>query len=158
MKNIKIRIVFTIGILCGLGIAFAYTGLANEEAKKVKYVVSTEETVSFTHPKSKAVATPYVDEKILGQKVDDIYLGTLVVPAGVEIPGHAHQNETEIIYVLEGTGEMTITGFGTSIVSKGSLVYMPKGTEHSFKVIGDTDVKAVQVWTPGGPQQKYYNW
>ena len=146
--------IFVGGLLVGAILTSALTTLAGNEDH---LVISSDEALSFNHPKLGATATLYLDERVVGAPIDSAYVGLLTVPAGVAIPAHSHENELEIIYVLEGSGTITYSGTSNT-VEPGTLFYVPPKTEHSFKVADDQDFKGVQIWTPGGPQVKYYDW
>jgi quercetin dioxygenase-like cupin family protein len=76
----------------------------------------------------------------------------LQMPAGVKVPEHVHANETEMLYVLEGSGTMTIAGTDVAVAPT-SVIQIPPNTKHAF--VASTAVKAVQVYTPGGPEQRF---
>ena len=49
------------------------------------------------------------------------------------IGNHYHKNKDEIFYLLKGSGEFTQDG-ETSSLNEGDVVYVPAGSEHSFKL------------------------
>jgi len=76
----------------------------------------------------------------------------LAIPAGVAVPEHVHAGETELLYVLAGTGTLTVGGVAM-VVTPSSVVQIPPNTKHAFSA--SADVRAVQIYTPAGPEQRF---
>ncbi len=76
----------------------------------------------------------------------------LTLAKGVTVPEHVHQNETEMLYVLAGSGTMTVAGVQLA-VGPTSVVQVPPATKHSFTA--SADVRALQIYTPAGPEQRF---
>jgi quercetin dioxygenase-like cupin family protein len=76
----------------------------------------------------------------------------LILPGGTQIAEHVHANETEVLYVLEGSGTMTVNGTALA-VSSTSVVQVPPNTKHSFSA--SAAVRALQIYTPAGPEQRF---
>jgi quercetin dioxygenase-like cupin family protein len=76
----------------------------------------------------------------------------LELPAGAQVPEHVHANETEMLYVLEGSGTMTVAGVELAVTPT-SVVQIPAGTKHAFKATAA--VRTLQVYTPAGPEQRF---
>jgi quercetin dioxygenase-like cupin family protein len=70
-------------------------------------------------------------------------------PPGWGPPRHVHANEEEIVYVLEGTYEMSL-GDERRTVSAGGCAVLPRGVPHGFRNVGETSGRFVCVVTPGG--------
>ena len=64
-------------------------------------------------------------------------------------PRHLHENEDEAIAVLDGEIEVW-TPDGTRRLSAGEAVWVPRRTEHAFRVLGDRPARIVALLTPGG--------
>lgn len=77
----------------------------------------------------------------------------LTLAAGSSVPEHVHANETELLYVLSGSGTMTIKGVEVAITPM-SVVQVPPNTKHAFKAAA-ADVRSVQLYTPAGPEQRF---
>ena len=73
------------------------------------------------------------------------------LPAGAAIPEHVH-GETELLYLLAGSGTMRIKGVALAITAS-SVVQIPPNTKHAFTAA--TPVRAVQIYTPAGPEQRF---
>ncbi len=72
--------------------------------------------------------------------------------AGAVIPPHVHDGSTELLYVLRGRAEMVIDGVALTI-GPTSVVQIPAGLEHSATIT--ERLVAYQVYTPGGPEQRF---
>ena len=79
---------------------------------------------------------------------EDAHLSPAAWAHAVDIDGakpHYHKRSTELYYVLEGQGQVTVDGTSYS-VSKGSIVHIPPGKVHSAQgqmrvlVVGIPDV------------------
>ncbi len=64
-------------------------------------------------------------------------------------PRHVHHNEDEIFVMLSGTCKVWVEGVET-IVHPGESLFVPRGREHTFKVIGDVPSRHLVILTPGG--------
>lgn len=85
------------------------------------------------------------------------YLGRAVFHPGARSPVHQHPESEELVYVLSGSGTMTL-GDATLAVEKGMAVRIPAGVPHSFTVGGEEPMEIVQVYSPGGPEQRFRAW
>lgn len=74
----------------------------------------------------------------------------ILSPAGGP-PLHVHENEDEIIEVLEGSLRMVCNGENLE-VSAGGVVVIPKGTSHTWKNEMPTPVRARAFLIPGGAE------
>jgi mannose-6-phosphate isomerase-like protein (cupin superfamily) len=64
-------------------------------------------------------------------------------------PKHAHADEDDAFYILEG--ELTFGVEGEEIVAvPGTFVLVPPGVEHTFANRGDVPVRMVNVHAPAG--------
>lgn len=78
-----------------------------------------------------------------------------VVPPQAGPPPHIHQGEDEAYYVLEGELEV-LDGDRTITVSAGSFVYVPRGTLHTFKNVGNRPSRMVILVTPAGLENFFF--
>lgn len=77
----------------------------------------------------------------------DSLVSSFVIFVKKQVKEHKHITHTEHIYILDGTGEMTL-GTQTFPVKKGNIVTIPKNTFHSLKTTSATPVKALSVQAP----------
>lgn len=76
----------------------------------------------------------------------------LTLGADAKVAEHVHANETEMLYILEGSGTMTIGGQALAIAPT-SVVQVPPNTKHAFTAT--SAVRALQIYTPPGPEQRF---
>ena len=95
-------------------------------------------------------ATIFADPETIHDNV--LAASIVVLPAGATLPEHVHANETELLYVLAGSGTLTVAGVELAVTPT-SVVQIPNNTKHAFTAT--TDVRAVQIYTPGGPEQRF---
>jgi quercetin dioxygenase-like cupin family protein len=96
-------------------------------------------------------ATIFLDASVL--KSTPLAGSILELAAGASVPEHVHANETELLYILEGSGTMTIGGQDVAVTPT-SVIQIPPNTKHAFAA-GGTRVRAVQLYTPAGPEQRF---
>jgi len=60
---------------------------------------------------------------------------------------HKHEHHTEHIYVISGSGEMSLGGEHVSIV-QGDLIVIPKNTQHSVEVSSEEPLKIISIQSP----------
>ena len=86
--------------------------------------------------------------------VDEVF-----APSGLEsIPpnaGHVHNFHSEVFYVVSGIMEWRVDG-DIQQVHPGGLVYIPPGSHHAFRVVGDEDVHAIMLYEPAGYELNYF--
>jgi quercetin dioxygenase-like cupin family protein len=76
----------------------------------------------------------------------------LAIPGSVGVPEHVHAGETELLYVLSGTGTITVGGVAMAVAPT-SVIQIPPNTKHAFAA--SSDFRAVQIYTPAGPEQRF---
>ena len=70
-------------------------------------------------------------------------------PAGSGPPRHIHAGEDETFVVITGTCKVWIAG-EERLAGPGESVFIPRGIEHTFKVVGDEPSRHLVILTPGG--------
>ncbi len=86
---------------------------------------------------------------MLSKKQDGLDLSCMLVnvPAGVEVPEHVHEEQTDIIYPLEGSAQMWIDGAGQFSLEPGMIVKVPPATRHAIKDVKE-DLLVYDVFFP----------
>jgi quercetin dioxygenase-like cupin family protein len=79
-------------------------------------------------------------------------LDFLDAAAGAGIPTHKHATQDEELFVLDGTGEMTV-GKQKLEVAPGDAVRIAANATHAVKVV--EPLKAIQIYAPAGPEQRF---
>ena len=77
----------------------------------------------------------------------NLCLGVSFFPPGEHAPGHIHEKEEEVVYCMEGSGELVIDGKPEKL-TPGTVVFMPPGSLHSVNNTGDKTIKLVYVFSP----------
>jgi quercetin dioxygenase-like cupin family protein len=70
-------------------------------------------------------------------------------------PPHVQHREDEAFYVLEGEYEFLVEG-RTFNAGSGSLIYVPKGNLHAYKIAGGGSGKMLLSQTPGGLCERFF--
>jgi quercetin dioxygenase-like cupin family protein len=83
-----------------------------------------------------------------------LYVGILEAEPGAEVPRNTHPGSAEILYVVSGTGDVTI---GSEKLSYGAeeALHIPGGQPHAAKFTGPEKTVMVQVFAPAGPEERY---
>jgi len=70
-------------------------------------------------------------------------------PVGSGPPRHIHHAEDEVFVILTGVCKVWVEGVETR-VGPGESIFIARGKEHTFKVIGDEPSRHLVILTPGG--------
>ena len=91
-----------------------------------------------------------------GDSGGSVVIDEWVLPPGEMIPPHTHAREDECSFILEG--ELTCyVGGGVVVAPKGSYVVKPRGVPHAFYNAGFGDVRVMEILTPGGSFEGYFD-
>lgn len=74
-------------------------------------------------------------------------LVAMSIPVGGDIGEEVHPTTDQILFFVEGDGEAILNG-ETKPVVEDSVVFVPAGTIHNFKNVGDKDLKLFTVYAP----------
>lgn len=142
--------VFLAGALTGAaGVAISKDAASQpSKAPAQAIVVHVDAAPKKTAPSGKA------EVRLLAHG-QEAFLGRLSMQAGGKVPTHRDATE-EFIYVLEGSGTLTIDGQKHAI-KPGTSIYMPANAEVSYQN-GDAAFTALQVFAGPGPAAKYDAW
>lgn len=80
-------------------------------------------------------------------KSDHMTMGLTTVPANSDMIPHTHENEEEIIFVIEGEGEVAIGGV-TEPLKPYTSAKFPIGVEHQVRNTGDIPMRFVFMFNP----------
>ena len=83
------------------------------------------------------------------QTAGSLTLGVATVPAGNGPPPHVHSAEDELFIIVEGEYRVYLDGVWTN-AGPGTVVYLPRGSTHTFQVVGPTPGKHWVLTTPSG--------
>jgi mannose-6-phosphate isomerase-like protein (cupin superfamily) len=91
--------------------------------------------------------------KLTGEQTGGAFtLGLTTVPVGNGPPPHVHERDDEVFIIVEGRYRIYLDGTWTD-VAPGAVVYLPRGSEHTFQAIGDVPGKHWVLTTPSGFDQ-----
>ncbi|HPF26366.1 MAG: cupin domain-containing protein [Steroidobacteraceae bacterium] len=111
-------------------------------------VVGPEEGRSLWQP---LPSRGYVTVKLTPNTMpyDDFSAGIQVLPPGCHVREHGHRQNHELIFIYEGSGNVTIEG-ETQAIGPGSTVLFGRYARHLIENTGDSDMKLFWVFTPPG--------
>jgi mannose-6-phosphate isomerase-like protein (cupin superfamily) len=69
-------------------------------------------------------------------------------------PPHLHRDREEYFFVLEGSYSLSVNG-SESTIGPGTLVFVPRGTVHTFKNVASTMGRLLE-WTIPGDNGDYF--
>ena len=69
-------------------------------------------------------------------------------------PDHLHFSQEEMLFIVEGTYELTLGG-ETSTIGPGTIVFIPRNVVHRFRNVGDATACMLDWSLPGG-QDRYF--
>ena len=67
---------------------------------------------------------------------------------------HSHSKEDETFYVVSGTAEIQLEN-EIFLCRAGDRIFGPRHVFHTFRNVGDSDLKLVAVYSPGGFEQSF---
>ena len=100
------------------------------------------------------IITPNIEE--IPEEFENIYKkefysdslsSSFLIAIRKSVAAHKHKYHTEHIYVLEGSGDMTLGDVHISI-TKGDLLVIPKNTLHSVDVTSRDPLKIISIQSP----------
>jgi quercetin dioxygenase-like cupin family protein len=83
-----------------------------------------------------------------------LYLGILEAEPGAEVPRNTHPGAAEILYVVQGGGDLTVGSEKLTFGAEEAL-HIPEGQPHAAKFSGPERTIMVQVFAPAGPEERY---
>lgn len=69
------------------------------------------------------------------------------IPVGEDIGEEVHERVDQILYFVDGNGEAILNG-EVRTVAEHDIVFVPAGTTHNFKNMGDKDLKLFTIYSP----------
>lgn len=122
----------------------------------VVILLSTNMFLSASEQKEKKLPEPKLIPLDLGTKeymrilggppeTVTMHSGLVVLESGKSVGKHNTENYEEVLVVLEGAGEMKITGGPTLELRGGSIAYCPPRTEHDVICTGSAKLKYVYI-------------
>lgn len=69
------------------------------------------------------------------------------IPVGGDIGEETHEGVDQILYFVKGSCEAILNGEARN-VEEHDIVFVPAGTKHNFKNVGNSDLKLFTVYAP----------
>lgn len=106
------------------------------------------DSVRWLQSNYKALLTPAQSNGALG-----IFESVCAPDSGP--PRHVHLEEDETFYILSGEVLFWLEG-ETMTKTAGEVVFVPRGKEHAFHVIGPAPARFLALMTPGGFESFFF--
>ena len=71
------------------------------------------------------------------------------------MPEHVHEGSWEIVAAIEASGTFSLDGKEERLRPQ-QIVLVPPGTKHAWKPDPGTKLVAIQMYSPPGPEQRFY--
>jgi quercetin dioxygenase-like cupin family protein len=121
-------------------------------------VASNEKKAFIVHAEEGERINAFGNEgifKLTGENTGGTFTLMLgVVPPGGGPPLHVHNVDDEFFIIVEGRYNFLIAGAWTE-VGPGAVVYLPRGTPHTFKNMGDKPSRHWAILNPSGFETFY---
>jgi quercetin dioxygenase-like cupin family protein len=92
------------------------------------------------------------DEKVTGNA--GMSMSVLEFGPGYEVNRHQHDGSTEILYVVDGGGTLTV-GSESYKFGAEQVLHIPPGQPHAVRFTGSEKTLAIIFYAPGGPEQRF---
>lgn len=126
--------------------------LPTREVGAVRSALAAPVVLRAAAAKAYGPATIYLDPAVV--KTAPFSAELLSLAPGASIAEHVHAKETELLYVLDGSGTLTVNGDALPVTPT-TVTQIPAGAKHAFTVAPGAAFRAVQLYTPGGPEQRF---
>jgi len=134
----------------GVFFVFAHLMLSTSNVRKeiIMEVLFTTDSLEWVpHPTVNDVSI----KKIItmgdfGQESPSIIM--VRIPVGVLVPDHIHEKSEDILFILSGSATMWIDGVGEMPLRKGTVVRVPRNTNHRIFDITE-ELLVYDVFSPG---------
>jgi mannose-6-phosphate isomerase-like protein (cupin superfamily) len=118
-------------------------------------VVNSNEVAIRTNDNATARVQMLLPKDVTGDP--RFYFGRGEFQPGASVAEHVHEKSAEIVYIIQGTGQFTVAGKAYDI-HRGTAIYIPENTPHSFLNNGKEVVEVVQMYSPAGPEDRFLQW
>jgi mannose-6-phosphate isomerase-like protein (cupin superfamily) len=81
-------------------------------------------------------------------------LNAIFFAKDASVAPHVHADEWECLFILEGEGELSIEE-QQEHVEAGAVRCIPAGKRHAWSPAGTAPLRALQIYAPAGPEQRW---
>ena len=99
------------------------------------------------------VSLPRQDTLTETAKSETSYIGSYEYAPGGWITDHTHADAEQWYYIVSGQGIMKV-GSEEKLAGEGHIVFVPRNTVHSYKVVGDKPLRFLNVGIPVDPADR----
>jgi len=155
----------TVEIFAPLGPERVYRDPKDETGRAAFEVIHDPRKVAWPagSPKLAAAETNKVKAEAYGPKAKrrvlfgsaagkEAQVSLVELSPGAELPRHTHGASAELLYVLEGTGEVKVGSEGINYGPEQAF-HLPDGQVHSVKATGSEPTVLLQVIAPAGEEK-----
>lgn len=114
-----------------------------------------KEPAGYTSPNQKIEVEILIERTEKSSPESSVLRGAF--KPGSIVAQHVQEDSDEYITFVRGAGEMTI-GEETYFVKDGDSFFIPKGIRRSYVNRSAKDATFYQIYTPGGPEQRFKKW
>jgi quercetin dioxygenase-like cupin family protein len=133
----------------GSGLLFVASVQVPCDAPAGKHVVRATQAPELTFMGGAMHAHLDVDDRAVSPAA---YLGRLAGTAAV--PEHTHPGAWEVLCAVEAAGTFTLAGKDQRLAPR-TCVSVPPDVKHAWKPDPGSNLVAVQIYTPPGPEQRF---
>jgi quercetin dioxygenase-like cupin family protein len=115
-------------------------------------VRSADEVKPLPIPGGKGNVRILFDEKNTGTPA--LSVDFIEFAPGAEVARHEHAGTTELLYILDGGGTLTV-GNESHRFGAAEVLHIPAGQPHSARFTSNEKTVAIQIYAPAGPEQRF---
>jgi quercetin dioxygenase-like cupin family protein len=119
-------------------------------AKHAALIAHKNDLDQFAPPDHKGTVNIRLSDKSFCDAFETV-LGT-VTPGGEAEP-HRHENEHQIIYILQGSADVGLGDDPMTTCGPGDVIRIPPKLEHAVVAKGDEDFQCVIIYSPPLPKR-----
>lgn len=83
-----------------------------------------------------------------GARNVDVHINVLR-PGGPDGSYHLHERAENVYWILAGRGRLVVEGEEHEL-KQDDVVFMPPGTRHSLSIVGDEELRLLEIYAPAG--------
>lgn len=149
----RLFVAWILGALLSGPIGVAFVGLLAAAAARAGFVVLPDGAPRFSGPQGReADITELMATRVQTGGALGLYRQTIAPQSGP--PAHIHQAEDEFFYVVSGEFKVKLGDRIMSVPAR-SVMFVPRGTTHTFQNVGTEPGVLLVGVTPGGFEKMF---